>query len=728
MGVIDAIVDWHNSLSDEAKITLWAALAAGSFAIVQFSIGPWNLRDAIGRLKVTHQKRAQQKSDVVTSIESNLPAQLDPVLREELEQVYELLSRGESPVILIGPPGVGKSTIALAVGGRLKNESDIAARRGQLRRNHSLYFTWLSFKGQHYSYTTFLDALGMPFGFQAMATELTPLKETRLRHAIAATRMLLIVDNFESLVEDTELVFNFLASLPEATRVVVTTQYESALFTGSVTISVGGMTDREADQFIQREVARLSRIPPPRQEEISKLISVTGGIPLALQWVLGLVMAGRATYGEACDSLLKGSGDIFHTLFDTIWSRMDSRQRLLASIIANLGVPVSSRFLTVIQPVFDSTVEGISDDLVRAQIVTRSHTEALRVFSIHPLAEKFILQQAYETGDQWMVTVGQAYIEFLKRLDESNRDSESIGEAESEMMLVTSLLDLCYKCGVDDLARQLTQSAEEVFFNLGLFDERIKYSLRAADSAYKNGDLVATALFLTSAGGILILQGEHGMAEEKLQEALRISISVNDVREEARAKRALASNRYRSGEVESALEVLEGVDELSQRVGDNFNRIDALYLRGHIRLMLDSFAEAGHDFREMLQLSRDVGWERAEAYALKELAELSAVDEDYEIAAKMIDDAIALAHRYRDRRQLARCQLTLGKLLAARGERKRARENVLLAESTFEQLRMANEAREAIAWRNALGKNRTFFPRKKLRFRLRLTDAPIGGD
>jgi tetratricopeptide (TPR) repeat protein len=333
--------------------------------------------------------------------------------------------------------------------------------------------------------------------------------------------------------------------------------------------------------------------------------------------------------------------------------------------------------------------------------------------------------------DEAHVRAVEHFIEFARQRRETEVSGEEAREVEAELDNILYLLTWCSQGEKWHYVADLVGAVEELLFILGLFDERVAYSRDAALACERMGDLSRKAHFLILVGGTLPLQGKYGDAEKALNEALQSARSAHDDSEVSRALRTLSLNAYRQSRYEQANELLKGTDELAIRAGDMHNYVDILYLHGCIEFMQGDYDRAEATLELMLETSQEIQWERAKAYALRELGEIAELRHDYAEALESFEKGLTIALSYGDRRQIARLQMSLANLSMYMGNLSKAEKLALEAQDTFGRLGMWNELAEVEAILSRLRKRPKWFWSLITRVskpRVRYTNKPIGGD
>lgn len=249
----------------------------------------------------------------------------------ETRLLEELLKDDRHPIVtLTGPGGIGKTTLALAV-------LEEITRRAPAPFEVIL---WMSSRDIDLleggpkpveprvlridDIARLAAELLEPTGWQAKDFPTRQYFEQCLRDG-AAGRTLYVLDNFETLESPAD-VFNWLdthARLPN--KVLVTTRFRD--FVGDYPIDIGGMTDAEASELIDRESRRLgiSQLLTPAYKE--DVIMESDGHPYVIKIMLGEVA--REQRAVKPERIVASSEHLLTALFERTYETLrPSSQRV----------------------------------------------------------------------------------------------------------------------------------------------------------------------------------------------------------------------------------------------------------------------------------------------------------------------------------------------------------------------------------------------------------------
>lgn len=212
-----------------------------------------------------------------------------------------------------------------------------------------------------------------------------------VRKVFADQRVLLVIDQIEVISEFSSLL-EFLLELPAPTKIIVTSRNQIAQ---TFSIHLLGMPWSTANNLIEQE-CKVKSIELPESKR-KKLYDLTGGVPLALVWSIGLLFA-----GHGIDSVLyrleQVSSDVSEYIFQGLLNEIkgSNSYRLLLSL-ALFSSDASRNAL--------SHVSGISNMLDRDEALAELQSLSLvnhakDRFNLLPLTKQLALSELNNYQDQ----------------------------------------------------------------------------------------------------------------------------------------------------------------------------------------------------------------------------------------------------------------------------------------------------------------------------------------
>ena len=275
----------------------------------------------------------------------NLPADTTPFIGRELElaEIDRLLTQDRQRLVtIVGPGGMGKTRLALAAGAALLGRYD-----------EGVYFVDLAPLTRP---ADILQAIAVVLGYQApdRAAELKP----QLLAALKQQQLLLILDNFEHLLDGATLVSEMLQACPrlallvtsrERLRLAGESRYELGGLEYPAEVDAGNALDYTAVRLFV-ESGRRARpgfaVSAANVADVARICRQVQGMPLALvlaaAWLELLAPAEIAAEIErSLDFLAVELADLparqrsLHAVFDCTWQMMPPEER---AVMATLSV------------------------------------------------------------------------------------------------------------------------------------------------------------------------------------------------------------------------------------------------------------------------------------------------------------------------------------------------------------------------------------------------------
>lgn len=245
----------------------------------------------------------------LNSIIGNLPAAPDLVGRAEVLDHVERALTEESFVALVGPGGVGKTSLAVAAAAAVDHETPDG--------------TWLiDFTDTRPNdlARVIVEVVGLGDGSESSPQE-------ALETGLASRRARLVLDNCEAVAGEVGQLIDALAAAAPHTRVLVTSRVRiPSAITHVVAVDPLAVDSSAVDLFMLRaEEARAGALSEEDRPAVAELCRALDGLPLAIELAASRVKV--LSPGDILDrldrrfALLKSSTDRSHTLLATLeWS------------------------------------------------------------------------------------------------------------------------------------------------------------------------------------------------------------------------------------------------------------------------------------------------------------------------------------------------------------------------------------------------------------------------
>ncbi|MGH3904783.1 MAG: hypothetical protein ACRDTE_11415 [Pseudonocardiaceae bacterium] len=471
-------------------------------------------------------------------IAHNLPAK--PRLIGRTEEIAELGSRVDAyPLTVVeGPPGAGKSTVALELAHRYLVEATLRARRRK-RRTELAGFVWLNLRYRSLSVDEVMTSVGLVLDHPAIGTLTGDEKQLTLRRLLAERPTMIVIDNFETLAPDLAVpLLDFLSSLPDHSHAIITTRgypYPE----GSI-MRLRNLDRVQTLAFVRQEAQRhgLSALAAAQDATLAVVFEVTGGSPLAIEWLIGQVARRGQGLDMAIQALRSGESDIFRILFEQSWSLLNETAR---KMLIGLTVFRTSADLSAV-----IAASGANGDVASAaaigQLVELGLVEVHEAvqqrdirYSLHPLTHLFARAKGSGQDDDSLRAATRHairhYLEFMRRY------GENASAVEPDIPNILYFVSWCKSRQEHNDLVALADAIHDIVFSLGLFEDRVSLAHDATEAAQQLGRPDLQAHFTSMSAGTYSMMGRYGDADYDLRGGLQAAIAANSPSELAEIRR-----------------------------------------------------------------------------------------------------------------------------------------------------------------------------------------------
>ncbi|WP_162243165.1 MULTISPECIES: ATP-binding protein [unclassified Leifsonia] len=329
----------------------------------------------------------------------------------DIERLRELLRQGESRVVsLIGPGGIGKSRLAIET-----------ARAAEDLFPDGVYFALL--EGVHEP-GLLIPAIAYTLGIRDNGEAAI---EERIAHALAGRRVLIVLDNFEQIVDAAPVLVGLYAAAPQATflvtsRIVLRIRGEQVYEVAALPTPEGdgvATLDRALRSpacmlFVDRATAvkPAFEITTENAKDIADICRRLEGLPLAIELAAAktrmLTPHGIAQRLERSLPLLTASVRDMPERHSTMRATIEWSVSLLPdahrALLLDLGVFATRFTLEAVEALGDGRAwDGTALDslaaLVDASLVKQTEIDGRMAFSLLALVREYAVEQLKITGD-----------------------------------------------------------------------------------------------------------------------------------------------------------------------------------------------------------------------------------------------------------------------------------------------------------------------------------------
>ncbi|WP_051797908.1 AfsR/SARP family transcriptional regulator [Streptomyces sp. NRRL S-337] len=620
------------------------------------------------------QERSADPDPVVTP--RQLPADIGDFVADDaiVSAVCDAVTGGQEKgrlnvVLVLGRPGVGKSTLARHVAHRLATE---------YFPDGQLYCDLRGPGGQPVdpaqALGRFLRALGVPG--QAIPDALDERAEM-YRSLLAGRRILVLLDDAVSESQVMPL-------LPGtgSSGVLVTSRGQLTALPGTRRFNLEPLSPEQAIQLLGRIIGE-HRVESER-EAARVVIRLVGGLPLALR-IIGARLAARPHWSltsmcqrledehRRLDELAHGELSIRASLSLSYDGLAAADRRLLCLLSLAEGTEIPSWLgaaliddrpphpADLLEPLIDSRllditamdqggefrcglsqiVRMIAHERLPAEISEAERAGAVRRMvggwmALAERAHKEIYGGAYTIvtgrGERWHPPEDQ--------VQRCLRDP--LGWLESEQTNLLNAVELAARSGLDELCWELATTLVTLFEARGypeLWERTHQVALTAVQEA---GNERGRAAVLGSLGTLHLYRGEHEAAGPYLSTALEIFERIGEPSGQALCLRDLARIERHHGDDARALALYESAERNFVRAQDVIGRAYVLGEMAHITMRRADFARTRSYLDEALGICRSAGFDRGQALALRRLGHMLMYQQRYEAAERTLLEVLAM--------------------------------------------------------------------------------------
>ena len=552
-------------------------------------------------------------------------------------------------VMIVGRPGIGKSTAATHIGHRL---GDAYFPDGQLYCD--LRGTGPEPVSPRQVLGRFLRALGIP---GSMIADSVDERAEMYRTILATRRVLIVLDDAAAERQVTPL-------LPGAGRcaVIVTSRARLTGLPGAHWIELDILGPHQALELLGQVIGadRVSR----EYEAAAALARTVGGLPLALRivaarlaarphWSLASMVERLANERHRLDELAHGEMTVRASLSLTHDGLGWADRRLLRLLSLAQGPTLPGWLAGALLDDHRSQPSDLMETLVDVQMldvvgVSRSGEFHYRLHEIikmfareeleandppdvqHAAAERMIggwlaiLQQAHRAiyGGDYTVLRGDAtrwqppdaYVGRLLAEPLDWMDGEHVNLCHAVGHAATAKLD--------EACWELATTLVTLFEARGYLDLWESTHMQALAAARQAGTKRGSAALLGSLGTLYLSKRQAEQSRSALESALRLFDELGDVHGRALCWRDLALLERQGGDSERALALYERSLRAFDQAGDIVGKATALTQSAHIWMQRGDGGGAHARLEEALAIYRSVGYAGGEARALRRVGQV----------------------------------------------------------------------------------------------------------
>jgi tetratricopeptide (TPR) repeat protein len=619
----------------------------------------------------------------------------------EIDAGFEEWTKDRSkPLLIWGPPGIGKSTLALALLHHPEAARRFGARRFLIRCDG---FTRAESVQTGMGSEWFGLAAGPRIGGEVLAQ-------------LAAGPAAVVLDNFETPhradSECSEEWLRRLAGIPDLWLIVAIQGHEApGGLEWARRMEPGRLTPEQSRTLF----CRIADIEVDRTEMLDGLLRELDGVPHAIELLAHQAQADPNLsslvdrWSRQRTSLLRrGIGTTRQTniaisyefaIASPAMSDAALRMlRILASLPSGLAdddVPIAMEEVSgmtagdAASALKRSALAFTEADRLRMLAPLREHvskTHPASVTELRPLRDRFLrmAQSGWEIGktDGGGNTLALLTREHLncRWAVETALDASDASGVESAFMFgnfirfsgggtdfLERAVTLARRLGDRSGEAQCVERIGDIARVRGDHDANRRYE--EARSIYTElGDLRSEAICIKRTGDIALDHCEHPFAQQRYEEALRLFREIGVRLGEATCIHGLANIALRRLDNASASQRYQEAIAIYREVDAREGKASCIFGLGDIAVFRHEYPVAANLYEEALAIYREIGARFGEAHAIRSLGNVALALSDHSSAERQFEEARAIYRDVVDRQGEALCIHSLGDLAATRGD------------------------------------------------------------
>jgi predicted ATPase/class 3 adenylate cyclase len=649
---------------------------------------------------------------------NNLPAQTTPFIgrEKEIRAIREQLSNANVRLLtLSGVGGAGKTRLALQAAADIVDDFE-----------HGVFFVPLAALSDR---ALVLQTIAQAFDVREAAGR--QLKE-QLKDHLREKQMLLVLDNFEQVIDAAPLVADLLTAAPRL-KVLVTSR-EVLRLSGETDYPVPPLTLPDLKRlpplerftqyeavalFIERAVAvkPAFAVTEESTHAIAEICSRLDGLPLAIELAAAhvRVLPPQRMLSELSHrlSFLTGGARDLPARQRTLRGAIDWSHDLLTGaeqkLFQRLAVFVGGCALEAIEAVCNSESElnvlETIESLVDKSLVKQTETAGEPRFAMLETIREYAGERLVAAGEEERVKerhrdyflslaeqaepklIGAQQGEWLQRLEEEHENLRaglnwSLGETG-----VGGGLRLC-------------GALQRFWWTRGHLAEGREWCVRVLGKAGAEERTLERAKVLNGAGVLAFYQADYPAARALHEECLAIRRELGDRRGVAASLGNLGTVARTQGAIAYARVLHDESLAIRRELGSRGSIARSLNNLGNVALDQGDYPAARALFEETLAITRELGDRWSIANSLNNLGEVAYAQADYPAARALHEECLAIMRDLGERKSIANSLSNLGDVARHQGDFAAARalyENSLVTQRELGDTGKIVESLEGLA-------------------------------
>lgn len=314
-----------------------------------------------------------------------------------IDRTLEELTLGKWDIVLLkGVGGVGKTAVATEVTNRLANEEQWKHFFGGIvslsgKSEQLTPFERNAIRPEITSYETFLRQILLTAEYQGDIPRAADDLEKIAVSEIQSKKILLFIDNFETIELSESRIPTFLSNLPSGCKTLITSRHvpENVPFRR---IDVPPLTRAEAELLAHAE-AVAQHLEDTVRRNIGQILDISGYVPLAIKWIISCSKNGEHL-AQLVEDHRKGRpklANLCEFCFTFEYNLLSDLAKLCLVILPMFRFAPNDRDLAFVLEMDLESVSDALDELVNFSLVVREYSQQRddSVYRLLKLTESF---------------------------------------------------------------------------------------------------------------------------------------------------------------------------------------------------------------------------------------------------------------------------------------------------------------------------------------------------